>query len=60
MKVLQKVSRALEWHKERHRPTGFGFALADGVDYLDGNAWDGLTARASVFLKRPYLRALER
>jgi hypothetical protein len=60
MKVLQKVSRALEWHKERHQPTGFGFALADGVDFLDGNAWDGLTSGASVFLKRPYLRVLER
>lgn len=60
MKVIQKLSQALDWHKERHRPSGFGFALADGVDYLDGGAWDSLTAGASVFLRRPYLRVLER
>jgi hypothetical protein len=60
MKVLQKMSRALAWHKERHRPTGFDFAIADSVDYLDGAAWDGLTANASVFLKRPFLRNLEK
>lgn len=60
MKVLQKMSRALAWHKERHRPTGFDFAIADSVDYLDGAAWDGLTAGASVFLKRPFLRNLEK
>lgn len=58
MKVLQKMSRALAWHKERHRPTGFDFAIADSVDYLDGASWDGLTAGASVFLKRPFLRNL--
>lgn len=60
MKVLQKMSRALAWHKERHRPSGFDFAIADSVDYLDGAAWDGLTAGASVFLKRPFLRNLEK
>lgn len=59
MKVLQKMSRALAWHKERHRPTGFDFAIADSVGYLDSAAWDGLTANSSVFLKRPFLRNLE-
>lgn len=54
------MSRALAWHKERHRPTGFDFAIADSVDFLDGAAWDGLTAGASVFLKRPFLRNLEK
>ncbi len=54
------MSRTLAWHKERHRPTGFDFAIADSVDYLDGAAWDGLTAGGSVFLKRPFLRNLEK
>ncbi len=43
----------------RRAPTGFGFALADGIDYLDGGAWDALTAGRSVFLRRDYLRVLE-
>ena len=58
--LLQKVNQALAWHNERHKPTGFDFALADSVDYLDGAAWDSLTDRTSFFLKRPYLRALEK
>ena len=60
MKVLKRMSRALAWHKERHRPTGFDFAIADSVDYLDGAAWDGLAAGASIFLQRPFLRNLEK
>src|SRR2546421_9791061 len=27
-------------HRERHRPTGFGFLFADRVDYLDPQRWD--------------------
>lgn len=60
MKVLHEIGRALAWHKERHRPTGFDFAIADSINFLDGTAWDGLTANASVFLKRPFLRNLEK
>ncbi len=57
--ILSAVTRALDEHRERHRPTGFEFALADGIDSLSGEAWDSMTARASFFLKRPYLRVLE-
>jgi Acetyltransferase (GNAT) domain len=46
-------------HEERHRPTGFGFAFADRVDYLDREAWDGLTVPGSLFLRRDVLRAFE-
>lgn len=46
-------------HEERHRPSGFGFALADRVDYLDGARWDSLTQNDSLFLSRRYLRVLE-
>src|SRR5262245_38403054 len=46
-------------HRDRHRPTGFGFALADRVDYLDAARWDAITAGGSVFLKRDVLRVIE-
>lgn len=57
--LLGRVSRALEDHRERHRPSGFGFALADGIDSLDGESWDALTRPGTFFLGRQYLRALE-
>lgn len=46
-------------HRERHRPTGFGFAFADRVDYLNRESWDSVTARGSLFLRRDLLRVLE-
>jgi hypothetical protein len=46
-------------HEERHRPTGFGFAQADRIDYLDGALWDAVAAHGSVFMSRPVLRAME-
>jgi hypothetical protein len=60
---LRKVAESLRAihsrHQERHRPTGFGFAIADRVDYLNRETWDTLTAQASLFLRRDLLRALE-
>jgi hypothetical protein len=43
----------------RHRPTGATFALADRVDYLNGEHWDALTRNASIFQQRRFARALE-
>jgi hypothetical protein len=48
-----------ERHEERHRPSGFDFALADRVDFLNGEAWDAVTARGSQFLQRKVLRVIE-
>lgn len=59
-KSLANKARDLrDGHRARHRPTGFGFALADSVEYLDAARWDALTAQASLFLSRRYLRVLE-
>ena len=54
-----RLAAARERHRERHRPSGFGFALADSIDYLDAATWDALAAERSVFLQRRYLGALE-
>jgi hypothetical protein len=55
----KKLSDLKDRHEERHRPTGFGFALADHVDYLDGNHWDAVAQHGSVLMSRPVLRAIE-
>lgn len=57
-KLVNKARDLRDSHQERHRPSGFGFALADCVDYLDGARWDALTGN-SLFLSRRYLRVLE-
>jgi predicted N-acyltransferase len=57
--LLDHMQRAVAGHEERHKPTGFGFALADSVSRLDTTAWDAVTAEASFFLSRRYLAALE-
>src|SRR6185436_15357161 len=58
-KIVGKARRIHDEHRERHRPSGFGFALSDSIDYLSATQWDAVTANASVFLSRDYLRALE-
>src|SRR6266436_1710508 len=60
LKKLKRSIRALqERHRERHRPTGFGFIFADRVDYLDPARWDAVTGTGSVFLSRDLLRVIE-
>ena len=46
-------------HAERHRPSGFGFVLADRIDYLDAAKWDALAAHGGFFLRRDVLRVIE-
>ena len=58
-KLVNKARDLRAGHKERHRPTGLGFALADSIDYLDAAHWNSVTADQSLFLSRPYLRILE-
>lgn len=58
-KLVNKARDLRDGHRARHRPTGFGFAFADSVEYLDAARWDALTVGGSLFLSRPYLRVLE-
>jgi hypothetical protein len=58
-KLVGKAHDLREAHRARHRPTGYGFALSDSIDYLDAAHWNALVAPASVFLSRAYLRVLE-
>jgi len=58
-KLLRAAKQKRDRHVARHRPTGFGFAVADSLAFLDSAAWDRLTGSSSVFLQRPWLEALE-
>ena len=60
IKIVDKARNLRDTHKERHRPTGFGFAFSDSIDYLDASHWQAVTAGKSLFLTPQYLRVLER
>ncbi|HEX5221743.1 MAG TPA: GNAT family N-acetyltransferase [Verrucomicrobiae bacterium] len=57
--VATRLRELRERHEERHRPSGFDFAFADRVDFLNGAVWDSVTAKGSVFLMRKVLRVIE-
>lgn len=46
--------------RELRQPSGFKFAIADGIDMLDGAHWDSVVGDSTFFLKRSYLRMLEK
>jgi hypothetical protein len=46
-------------HEERHRPTGFQFAFANRVDFLNPQAWDSVAGHGGLFLRREILRVIE-
>ena len=58
-KIADKIHDARAAHRDRHRPTGYNFALADRIDFLQGEDWDEVTSGASFFMSRSYLRVLE-
>lgn len=58
-KVSSKLKSIRDNHRERHRPSGFEFAFADRIDFLNSDAWDAVTANQSLFLRRSVLRVVE-
>ena len=58
-KLVTKARNLREHHRERHRPSGFAFAVADRIDFFDKTHWDKVTSHDSLFLSRRYLRVLE-
>ncbi len=58
-KLRSSLGNLHERHQLRHRPSGFGFAFADSVKYLDAGRWDSITSGNSVFLRRGVLQVIE-
>lgn len=58
-RLLDRLAAARARHHERHRPSGFGLALGDSINYLDARQWDAACSGQSLFLQRRYLRVLE-
>ena len=58
-KLVTKARNIRDHHRERNRPSGFAFALADSIDYLNEAHWNQVTDPNSLFFSRRYLRVLE-
>ncbi|MDE3246525.1 MAG: GNAT family N-acetyltransferase, partial [Acidobacteriota bacterium] len=58
-KTVRRVKDSVSHHQERHRPSGFQFALFDSVAMPRPDHWDFLTADESVYFSRKYLEVLE-
>ncbi len=58
-RVVEGIAAARQRHIARHRPSGFRFALADRVAFLNPNHWDAVTGDRCFFLRRPVLEAIE-
>lgn len=59
-RVVEGIAAARQRHIARHRPSGFRFALADRVRFLNPDHWDAVTGDRCFFLRRPVLEAIER
>lgn len=58
-RVIRKIATARAHHQVRQRPSGFQFALADSIGFLNASNWDAVTEDRRLFLRRPILRAIE-
>ncbi len=58
-RVIRKIAAARAHHQVRQRPSGFQFALADSIGFLNPAHWDAVTGNRRLFLRRPVLRAIE-
>lgn len=58
-KAAAALRNMRERHEERHRPSGFHFAFADRIDFLNEAAWDAVASNGSLFLRRDVLRVIE-
>jgi hypothetical protein len=58
-KLVTKARDLRDHHKERHRPSGYSFAIADRIDFFNEAHWVKASAHNSLFFSPRYLRVLE-
>ncbi len=58
-RVVAGIAAARERHVARHRASGFRFALADGIGFLNPAHWDAVNGNRRFFLRRAVLEAIE-
>ncbi len=59
-RAFTKLAAVRERHRRRHRPSGFSFAHADRIGFVNPAHWDAVVSGGTLFLRRPVLTAIER
>ncbi len=57
-KIAGNLKKARADHVTRHRPTGFRFAIADDVRFLNPQDWDAAAGGGGFLMSRPYQQLL--
>jgi hypothetical protein len=57
-KTNSPIRTALAAARERRRPSGLEFAVADRIEFLNARHWDVATRSAGLFMSRDYLSTL--
>jgi hypothetical protein len=60
IRIASKLVNIQRTRREFRKPSGFRFAIADSIAFMDSEKWDEVAGRSTLFLSRPYLRMLER
>lgn len=58
-RLANKLVNKRRIRKELRKPSGFKFAVGDGIGFMDGEKWDRVVGDSTFFLSRGYLRMLE-
>src|SRR5262252_7546044 len=58
-RLASSIQAMQQRHQERHRPSGFRFAFADSVDFLQPEHWALVAEQAGFLLRRNVLQATE-
>lgn len=53
------LSKAIHAAKQRRTPSGYQFALAERIEFLNADHWDRAANTGGLFLSRNYLKALQ-
>ena len=60
MKVINRLKDKVKRHKERSKPLGFKYVLADSIQFVNQQDWRKVSAQGSVFLSQDYLSTIEK
>lgn len=57
--IKTSLSERSAARKNLRGPADLSYAIADGIDMLDGGTWDSLAGEGGFFMSRTYLKTLE-
>jgi predicted N-acyltransferase len=57
--IASRIAGTRKIRKNLRKPSGYRFAIADSIAFMDGGKWDNVVGESTFFLSRSYLGMLE-